>query len=250
MDTNRQQAAGKVMAAKFAGTCKACGGVVKVGDAIVWSKAGGAVHFSAEACIAAKASRAAGAALSAPVVTTASAGPIAAFIGAAKARGLKFPKARFLAPDGRSEMRLSVAGARSKAPGAINVLIADEWIGRITVDGAVQGSLQARADVLATLDAIAVDPAAAAKAYGALMCRCSFCNLSLTDAGSVEVGYGPVCAKHWGLPHAPKGTPELTAIEAGELQSGLDDYGFEALPALLADVAERAALPRMSGGLI
>ena len=212
MEANRQQAAGKAMTAKFPGTCKSCGGRITAGDAIVWSKALGAVHFSAEACIAAKAAQAA---KPAPVAVTAtSAAPIASFINAAKARGLKFPKARFLAPDGRSEMRLSVAGERSKAPGAINVLIADEWIGRITVDGDVQGGLRTRGDVLATLDAIAVDPAVAAKAYGALMCRCSFCNLPLTDAGSVDVGYGPVCAKSWGLPHAPKGTPELKAVAA------------------------------------
>ena len=42
----------------------------------------------------------------------------------------------------------------------------------------------------------------------------SFCALPLTDAGSVEVGYGPVCAKHWGLPHTPKGTPTVSPAAA------------------------------------
>ena len=59
--------------------------------------------------------------------------------------------------------------------------------------------------------AVAADPAAAAKAYGALMGRCSFCDTAITDEGSVEVGYGPVCAKRFGLPHTPKGTKVLAA---------------------------------------
>lgn len=33
--------------------------------------------------------------------------------------------------------------------------------------------------------------------------HCSFCQRELTDAGSLEVGYGPICADRWGLPHAP-----------------------------------------------
>ncbi len=32
------------------------------------------------------------------------------------------------------------------------------------------------------------------------MCRCCYCNLPLEDARSKDVGYGPVCAAHWGLP--------------------------------------------------
>lgn len=32
------------------------------------------------------------------------------------------------------------------------------------------------------------------------MDRCCYCNLPLEDCRSKEVGYGPVCAKHWGLP--------------------------------------------------
>lgn len=51
------------------------------------------------------------------------------------------------------------------------------------------------------------------------MCRCSFCGLALTDEGSVEVGYGPVCAKRWGLPHQPHGVRVLTSVPSLEVQA-------------------------------
>lgn len=199
--------------AKFDGRCKDCGGKLAAGTAISWSRDGGARHTSSAQCDAVRAERAAAdvaAAQAAPVLG--SSVSIVAFLAGAKAHGLKFPKARFLAPDGRSEMRLAIAGERSRYQGAINVVIADEFVGRINVDGTASTGLAQRADVVAVLEAVAADPAAAAKAYGALMCRCSFCNLALTDEGSVEVGYGPICAKRWGLPHTAKGTPGLLAV--------------------------------------
>lgn len=193
--------------ARFPGQCKRCGQRIEAGESIIWVKGEGAEH--ARVC-----QRPA----VAPPVQTVNASEIAAFLLAAKARGLKYPKARFLAPDGQTELRLTVAGEQSKAPGSINVFLGEAWTGRIRPDGALNGgALATDAALLATLRQIALDPAAAAKAYGALMCRCSFCNLPLTDAGSVEVGYGPTCAKSYGLPHKPKGTPALSAVpESGD----------------------------------
>lgn len=192
------------MFAKFAGRCTRCGGHFPAGTAIQWTKGAGATHADAQAC--------ATVAASAPAPVSLSLAGIVAFLNAAKDRGLKFPKARFLAPTG-AELRLSIAGATSKAPGSINVVVANEWLGRVEPTGVVAGrQLLADAALLDTLRAIEADPAAAAKAYGALMCRCSFCGLTLTDEGSVEVGYGPVCADKWGLPHTPKGTPAVQAV--------------------------------------
>lgn len=206
------------MTAKFAGTCKACNGNIAAGDLIVWTRAIGATHLKPEQCLAAQHAAKLRAA-SNPAQVIGGAAAIAAFILAARDRGLKFPKARFLAPCVPSatpaEMRLSIAGERSKVPGSINVMIGGEWIGRIdATTGAVSRGIEAFDGLVATLAAIASNPAAAAKAYGALMCRCSFCNLALTDAGSVEAGYGPVCADKWGLPHVAKGTPVLSKVAA------------------------------------
>ena len=50
----------------------------------------------------------------------------------------------------------------------------------------------------------AAEPARCAKEYGAVACCCSFCGLQLTDEGSIEVGYGPICAARYGLPHEAK----------------------------------------------
>ena len=183
------------MNSKFNGVCKKCNISFPAGTKIEWSKATGATHTVCPASRPVFVAQ--------PVV--ADGAPIARFIQAAKDRGLKFPKARFMAV-GR-EMVLSLAGNTSKYPGSVQVKVGGEWVGRIEPTGKVAGPLSNRKDVLDTLASIAVDPAAAAKAYGALTCSCSFCGKGLTDEGSVEVGYGPVCAAHWGLPHTPKGTP-------------------------------------------
>lgn len=215
--------------AKFNGRCVACGQALAAGSTIEWTKGVGARH--AGTCPPAAV---------VPVVTV-QAGAIVAFLQAARDRGLKAPKARFLAPGG-GELRLALAGSTSKYPGAVQVKVDGTWVGRIEASGVVAGPLAGTwgAPIVAALDIVASNPAAAAKAYGALMCRCSFCNLSLTDAGSVEVGYGPVCAQHWGLPHAPKGTPAvstvvpfvfgpLTAIQAdgGASYEGVQNAGID-----------------------
>lgn len=67
--------------------------------------------------------------------------------------------------------------------------------------------------MLVALDRIATDPATAASEYGALMGRCSFCDLTITDDGSIAVGYGPICAKKFGLPHTAKGTRKVASLE-------------------------------------
>lgn len=179
--------------AKFAGTCSRCRRPFPKGAVIEWARGQGARHANLADC-------------TTPVTTVAvNLQPVADFLAAAQQRGLKFPKARFLAPNG-DELRLSIASGRSKAPGSIQVVVGNAWVGRVETDGRVVGALASDDALLDNLALIASDPAAAAKAYGALMCKCSFCGLPLTDDGSVEVGYGPTCAKKWGLPHQAKGT--------------------------------------------
>lgn len=197
------------MTAKFAGTCSTCKARINAGDRIEWTKGVGAKHATPAQCIAAVAAQPVAAAAPAPVIDLK---PIVAFLAAAQARGLKFPKARFLAPGG-GELRLSIAGPTAQVPGALQVKRDEEWIGRVNPDGTVVGrQLAGDTAVQDTLVAIAADPVTAAKAYGALMCRCSFCDSVLTDEGSVEVGFGPICAKRFGLEHRAKGTPTLKVL--------------------------------------
>src|ERR1041384_5438843 len=93
----------KHLTAKFAGTCSVCGGKFPVGTAIVWASGKGARHADAATCQAVAAATAAAPVVNPPVVpekVSMSMKPVADFILAAKARGLKFPKVRFLAPGG------------------------------------------------------------------------------------------------------------------------------------------------------
>jgi hypothetical protein len=196
-----------IISSKFDGRCKACGGGIKQGDRVVWIKGvQGVTHISADVC--------ASAPKAAPVATvTANAKPMADFLNAAKDRGLKFPKVQFLGTN-NSELLLKLAGAQSKNPGAVFVFINGNYSGSIAVDGTVRGSLARDNGTLNVLATIAGDPAQAAKAYGMLTGNCSFCRKDLTDEGSVEVGYGPVCAKKYGLPHKAKGTSKAVTFEA------------------------------------
>lgn len=114
------------------------------------------------------------------------------------------------------DLRLNIAGARASMPGSINVCSADgyadrEWYGRITRDGQFEPSRKFDATtqtaVAGALQAMASDPAKAAADYGRLTGVCCFCNTPLghgEDKRSTQVGYGPVCAKNWGLPWGAK----------------------------------------------
>lgn len=61
------------------------------------------------------------------------------------------------------------------------------------------------AEVLAELDLFEKNPMVYTREFGVKTGRCCFCNLALTDDKSAVLGYGPVCAKNYGLPHGKKG---------------------------------------------
>lgn len=106
-------------------------------------------------------------------------------------------------------IRLSVAGDKSREPGTVNVTTLGSfeervWLGRIHKDGRFEVSRKAEAQAPAVgklLARFACDPAAVAAEHGRTTGACCFCNRPLTDARSIEVGYGPVCAANYGLPH-------------------------------------------------
>ena len=59
-------------------------------------------------------------------------------------------------------------------------------------------------DLTSILSKLAGAPARIAAAYGKLTGNCCFCGTGLTNDNSTDVGYGPVCAKRWGLPWGKK----------------------------------------------
>jgi len=90
-----------------------------------------------------------------------------------------------------------------------DIIVAEQvWGGRffgsVKPDGVFVPSFREAASQAVIADALArlaADPAGVAGAFGKKSGQCCFCSLPLSDEGSLEVGYGPVCAKKWGLPH-------------------------------------------------
>lgn len=118
---------------------------------------------------------------------------------------LKRPKIAFTTVDG-TDLRLSIAGDAARHPGTINVTDSrgGNWYGRIHLDGRWEpGRSCTRAQsalIVSALHAFAANPAKVAAEYGRLTGNCCFCCRDLTDDRSTAVGYGKVCASHYGLP--------------------------------------------------
>ena len=118
---------------------------------------------------------------------------------------LKFPKVRFSLPEGT--LVLKRAGAASRYHGSI--LITDEasypnnrFYGRVEGNAFTPGR-DCQSWILEALRAFGDNPAEYASAYGRKTGSCCFCHKALTDPASLAVGYGPVCADHYGIPHGP-----------------------------------------------
>lgn len=191
-----------LITSKFAGRCKSCGGAYAVGARVEWSRDGGTKHGTAAECQSSSKSSTV-----APLVDAA---PIVALLQGARDRGLTWPKVRVMAPDGRRVL-LSLAGADSRNPGAVYLKLDGEYYGMVAKSGEVRGDLAGDAAMRLHLAAIAADPAGMAREYARQHATCSFCGLELTADnadGSIDVGYGPVCAARYGLPHKSKPTPK------------------------------------------
>jgi hypothetical protein len=123
---------------------------------------------------------------------------------------IKFPHL-LLRHDGET-LKLWIAGSRSMHPGSFSVTttaLAREWLGHITQDGTwapAHTRSTAEYDTIADLlSELIAAPHAFLAANGKSAGACCYCGIELTDARSVEAGYGPTCARKWGLPW---GTPK------------------------------------------
>jgi hypothetical protein len=126
---------------------------------------------------------------------------------------LKYPKIEFQI-DGQT-IRINRAGERSKSPGTLHVAAGgygSQYFGSIDTDGNFAARNDCPEFVRAALTEMASDPAKFAHKHGTGSGRCIFCQLKLTDSRSLLQGYGPVCAKNWGL--AWGDGRELHSVEA------------------------------------
>jgi hypothetical protein len=100
---------------------------------------------------------------------------------------ITFPEAKFsLSRDG-----FSVHVSKGAYPG--------KYFGKITREGEfIPGRNFSDLDI-AFLESFSKSPREYATSSGVETGSCRFCNLTLSTPESVSVGYGPVCASHWGL---------------------------------------------------
>lgn len=113
---------------------------------------------------------------------------------------------------GEQDIRLAIAGPSSRAPGYVVVTTAHrsfddrKFFGRISPAGDFEPSLalepETQTAIIVALQAMALDPAGTAAAFGRMMGWCCFCRIPLSDARSLHVGYGRICARKYNLPWA------------------------------------------------
>lgn len=121
---------------------------------------------------------------------------------------LKKPKVTF--ENSQTQLQISLAPATGRNPGAIYLKggVSRDYVGKVSSRGSLQllRSLPEMTNVQYTrlVDDLNSDPVNAAVNYGAKTGRCCFCNLPLKDERSTAHGYGPTCAKNWGLPWSTK----------------------------------------------
>jgi len=145
--------------------------------------------------------------VNAPQTPAADAGTYTALIellDRANAAGIQYPKVRLQTADG-SKVVLARAGSRSRREGTINITDgrpygANTWYGRIERDGSRVASRSWTVEVRDAIVAFRDDPASIGGSLGRMTGNCCFCGRDLRTRESVGVGYGPICAGHWGLP--------------------------------------------------
>ena len=113
---------------------------------------------------------------------------------------LKYPKIHLTTED-NLHVQISIAGQRARYPLSINVTDGgrypdNRYYGRIHPAGRYEPSRSVPASVTMAAD------------HGHASGSCCFCNRELTHRHSLATGYGPVCAKNYGLPHGGSAAEE------------------------------------------
>lgn len=100
-------------------------------------------------------------------------------------------------------VRISRAKPDSRNPGALYVKdVHGEYYGKINPDGSTRWSLDLTGDMRAVMREFAMRGVEYLYEVGKQTGICCFCGRELSDPESVECGYGPVCARKYGLPHS------------------------------------------------
>jgi hypothetical protein len=120
---------------------------------------------------------------------------------------LKRPAIVLALPGTGEEIKVALAGPGSKFAGQLMIASPEfggAYYGRVAPTGEFFAGRSDSPAVRGLLTELATDAAACAAKHGHLTGRCAFCNRPLSDDKSTSVGYGPVCAEHFGLPWGAK----------------------------------------------
>lgn len=143
------------------------------------------------------------------------------------------------------KLQLALAGEKSRYKGSITVTnggpFGDNiYYGRIDPNGTTEWKRNFSAmqimEIEQAISQFADNPVEYAKLYSQDTGNCMFCAKELTDPQSVLVGYGPVCAETYGLPHGNINAKDAQA--AVEVEHDLADFKLEPVESPVADIAE------------
>lgn len=95
-------------------------------------------------------------------------------------------------------LSFSMAPPNGKNAGAVYVKADGTYQGKI-MNGAFMAAGACDPETADAVVAVAKDPRGEAIKHGKMTGACSCCGRTLTDATSVEMGIGPICAEKWGL---------------------------------------------------
>ena len=142
--------------------------------------------------------------------------PIKTMLLHAKEAGLKYPSIAVTVGD--REVKLSLAGEKSANPNCVYLASfgrGGPYYGKITAEGNVFAGRDFTDELGEALHSMALDPLGFALDQGNLTGNCCFCRKQLTTDKSTALGYGPTCAKRFGLAHtkaaADEKKPSITA---------------------------------------
>lgn len=76
-----------------------------------------------------------------------------------------------------------------------------DYLGKITPRGELRAVATIPQEAKEELRQFAIEGHSYLASIGRMSGNCCYCGRDLTDTESVTLGYGPICARHYGLPH-------------------------------------------------
>ena len=86
-----------------------------------------------------------------------------------------------------------------KNAGYLYAKLSDEYVGKISPEGAFLKAWGCTEETVDKIRAISANPLESAQEHGHATGHCSACNRLLTNELSVELGIGPICRGRWGI---------------------------------------------------